>query len=141
MWIGLFDRQNTFILIYCLIFIIFVNFLELFPILIVLPFISSFYFTCTFLPLVDFKRNFVLTLSMINLCNFSPFVVYCLIAGSDAVRVMIVKWLRPEDSQARLTLSRPTRVCIHRTSSFGVRFPLWPLAPYWLGRCQYNVTS
>ena len=22
-----------------------------------------------------------------------------------------------------------------------VRFPLWPPAPYWLGRCQYNVTG
>ena len=22
-----------------------------------------------------------------------------------------------------------------------VRYPLWPPAPYWLGRCQYNVTG
>ena len=22
-----------------------------------------------------------------------------------------------------------------------IRFPLWPTAPYWLGRCQYNVTG
>ena len=22
-----------------------------------------------------------------------------------------------------------------------VRFPLWPPTPYWLGRCQFNVTG
>ena len=23
----------------------------------------------------------------------------------------------------------------------GVQFPLWPPAPYWLGRCQYNMAD
>ena len=43
-----------------------------------------------------------------------------------------------EGGGGRGAVAQSVEILVRR---FRVRFPLWPPAPYWLGRCLYNVTG